>query len=181
MRKGREYAVLGIVLILVILAGMFVFMVSYSGVTGKVVREIENPVVDLSVEQAVEEFNEDYIYYLLDKIGARELRSGFLSSEKPTIEISVEGEFYNAIVDKGEIFVSLGRAEEKDIVIFTTKEEIVSMLKYEDYTVTSFEDGKSNIELVAGKSKLFSKGYLNLYKKVTGREIIGGIFGIYSN
>ena len=47
------------------------------------------------------------------------------------------------------------------------------------YIKESFSSGKSEFELVANKATLFSKGYLSLYKDLTGKGITGSVIGIY--
>ena len=40
------------------------------------------------------------------------------------------------------------------------------MLKDKGYVISSFNSGKSSIELVAGNIELYSKGYLDLYNNL---------------
>jgi len=47
------------------------------------------------------------------------------------------------------------------------------MINDKNYIEQSFKDGTSQIELVATKTTLFSKGYLSLYTDLTGESITG--------
>jgi hypothetical protein len=147
---------------------------AYSGET------LINPVEGLSDKQAVLAFDESFVFYLLYSIKAYNLHNPPLSSDTPKIEIKVGDDVYNAEIKKGEIIVGKGAIEGEDIVIGTTKEEAVKMLRDRNYVTQSFNDGKSEIEMVAGKTTLFAKGYLNMYTELTGKSITGNIIRIYT-
>ena len=78
---------------------------------------------------------------------------------------------YNAEVKKGVISIVRGSIEKKDIIILTSKQEVVKMLRNKNYISTSFRNSLSNVELVAGKTRLATKGYIGLYTKLTGDDI----------
>lgn len=138
--------------------------------------EIVNPVGNLTIEEAVAKFDENFVFYILYSIKAYNLHEPSLSSDKPKIEFFVDEDIYNAVIDNGEILVSKKGLQEKDIIIKTTKEEAVMMIEDQSYIPQSFSSGGSSIELVAGKFKLFSKGYLKLYTDLTGESITGLVF-----
>lgn len=131
---------------------------------------IKNPTQSLEEEEAVETFNESFVFYILFNIKAYNLHSPPFSSEKPRIEFQVDNKTFNAEIDKGEILVYSGRIEKEDIRILTTAEEGVKMTNDKNYISESFSQEKSIIELVAGKTKLASKGYLKIYKELTEND-----------
>lgn len=55
------------------------------------------------------------------------------------------------------------------------------MIRDKNYVEESFRNGKSSIELVAGKTELFEKGYLALYTKITGKSITGSAIKIFAD
>ena len=69
--------------------------------------------------------------------------------------------YYIEIV-KGEIIVHDGETDEEDIIIRTTKEEVLKIIENKDYARESLASGGIIIEKVAGKFVLFSKGYTTL-------------------
>ena len=188
MRKKKRrnvFFVVGVVMVLVLAGAMF-FYFSLSGsdysasYSDKIEsREIVNPASGLSLEEAVAQFDESFVYYLAVSIGAYNLHNPPLSSNKPKIEIFVDEEIYNIVVRKGEIEVGRGGIEGEDIVIRTSVEEAVKMVQDREYVRESFLAGRSSIELVAEKSTLFAKGYLSLYTELTGESITGNVFRIY--
>jgi len=130
-------------------------------------EELINPVSDLNINEAVSQFDSSFVRYLLYSIGAERLHNPPLSSDTPKIEVDVGGEIYNAVVKKGVISVGKGGMDLKDMIITTTKEEAVLMMEDQDYAKESFKSGKSQITLIAGKTSLFLKGYLDLYNQLT--------------
>ncbi|MEK6819184.1 MAG: hypothetical protein AABY10_04605 [Nanoarchaeota archaeon] len=131
---------------------------------------VKNSIENLSDEEAALKFDESFVLYVLYNLGANNLHNPPLSSEKPKIEFNFDSEVFNAEVMDGEIFVNKGSIDDEDIKIVTTKEEIVKMIRNSLYVEQSFNEGKSRIEMVAGKVKLLSKGYLQMYKALTGKE-----------
>lgn len=185
--KSHKHLVLGIVLIILLLIGAFLYFalvgVDYSAryreydKSGKLI----NPVLKLSTEEAVKEFNEDFVYYLLYQIQFYNLRSNALTGDKPRVSIYADEDIYSAEIDKGKIIVNKNKIDNPDVIIHTTKVEGVLMLQDSKYVVESFNSGKSKIELVADKASLFSKGYLKIYSKLTGKSVTGNIVRIYFN
>ena len=102
-----------------------------------------------------------------------------MSSRKPGINFVIDDEEYNAVIAKGNIIVNSGNLDNSDIVIRTSKEEAVKIIKNKGYIQESFGSGRSEIDLIASKSELFAKGYLNLYNEITGKSITGNVIRIY--
>ncbi|MDP1695545.1 MAG: hypothetical protein Q8L29_01375 [archaeon] len=171
VKKGfiRRHWFLIVFLILLVLCGLIYYTLFYKtyNVQSETSGQSVNPVSDLSVEEAVIQFNSGFVSYLLYNIGAWQLHNPPLSSDTPKIEIDVGDEIYNAVVEKGNINVQKGKIDSKDIIIILTKEEAVKMMKDSNYVKESFKSGGSRIELVAGETTLFLKGYLKLYNELS--------------
>lgn len=134
--------------------------------------QIINPLSKLSQEQAIAQFNESFVYYLLYKIKAYNLHNPPASSDTPKLELKIEQDVYNAEVIKGEIIVSKGEIMNEDVLITTSKKEAIQMLKDKSYIVSSFSKGLSGVEPKAKETTLFLKGYLQLYEDLTGAKMI---------
>jgi len=130
-------------------------------------QELVNPVKGLSDEEAIVQFNESFVFYLLASIKAYNLHAPPLSSDNPKIGMIVGEDRYNAEVIDGGIRIGRGAIDGGDIIIKTTKEEGVKMLRDRNYISKSFKDGKSEVELVAGKIKLAAKGYIKIYEELS--------------
>jgi hypothetical protein len=117
---------------------------------------------------AVERFDESFVLYLLYSLGVDKLKNPPLSSEEPKIVIYVGEDIYSGLVRDGGVGVGRGQVEGPDIIIRTTASEVVQMLRDRNYVVESFAEGKSGVVLVAGKVELGVKGYLGLYRELTG-------------
>ena len=125
------------------------------------------------VEEGVMEFNEDYINYILVALGTGYLhKSPFF--ENPLIEFNLDEEVWNSEIKKGMPNSKKGQIDDEDLKISISKEEAVEALlanNIEEFMKESVKKGNTKIELVAGKSELFSKGYLDMHKKLTGNEV----------
>lgn len=161
--------VLIIFLIIIILIYFSIFNNSNSSIKGKSIT-LTNPVLGLSNEQAIEQFNETFVLYLLASIGAQRLHNIPLSSNAPKIEVHIDNEVYSALIISEGISLGRGYLENPDIRIKTVKSEAVKMLRDKVNVGKSFAEGKSSIELIAGKATLFSKGYLDLYNGIKGKS-----------
>jgi hypothetical protein len=165
MRK--KVIVIIVIVSLLVIAGIFGFFFffneqsSSTGSSGG--TPLKNPAAGLSIEEAAEKFDGNFVFYLLVEMGAEELHNPPLSSSTPKIQIEVSDLVFNAEISGGSMKIGSGASEEKDIIIRTTRTEAVKMMNSRDYVKESFNSGESSIELVAGKPTLFSKGYLKIY------------------
>jgi len=179
--KGKKRSRWPILVAVVLIVGLFL----YFALSGKNYDDLysgavlPNPTDGLSLEEAIAEFDEEFVYYLLVSIKAYNLHEPPLSSDKPKIEFLIDSEVFNAIVDDGRIVVEKGQIDSEDMSISTTTEEAVLMVQNRNYVQDSFVTEKSTIELKAEKSTLFAKGYLSLYTELTGKSITGGVTRIY--
>ncbi len=125
------------------------------------------------IEEGVVEFNEDYINYILVALGTGYLhKSPFF--ESPLIEFDLGGDVWNSEIRDGMPDSGRGQINDEDLRISISKEEAVEALlseKIEEFMKQSVVNGNTKLELVAGKAELFSKGYLDMYKKLTGNDV----------
>ena len=87
------------------------------------------------------------------------------TSVTPKIQFDVGENSYNVEIKNGEIILDEGGIKNEDIVIKTTQEEILKMMENDAYAKESFYSGESDVELIANKFILFSKGYSSLYNE----------------
>lgn len=118
-----------------------------------------------------------HLTYLLSEIGANNLHNKPVSSDCPRIEISVDGELFTSEIVKGGIITTSGKKDEKaDLRIITSKTEVFNVLtsgNAKEYIQNSVASGKTRVELDVGYTDLFLKGYLGLYKELTGKSFPG--------
>lgn len=143
--------------------------------------QLVNPTEGKSVEESAAQFNESFVYYLLYNIKAYNLHNVPLSDNKPRLQLYIGEIAYNAVIDSGKMIVAKGKISNEDVVIRTSTIEAVKMMQNKEYVFKSFESGGASIELVASKSTLFGKGYLNLYNQITGKSVSGNVVGIYTS
>ena len=172
-RRGNWVLLVSIGFVILLVIALFLYFALFEQNSEKLyeIRSVVNPVGDLSLEEAVNLFNESFVYYFLYQVKAYNLHNPPLSSRKPGINFVIDDEEYNAVIAKGNIIVNSGNLDNSDIVIRTSKEEAVKIIKNKGYIQESFGSGRSEIDLIASKSELFAKGYLNLYNEITGKSI----------
>lgn len=125
------------------------------------------------IKEGVIEFNEDYINYILVALGTGYLHISLLF-ENPLIEFNLDEEVWNSEIKQGMPNSKKGQIDDEDLRISISKEEAVEALlanNIEEFMKESVNNGNTKIELVVGKAELFSKGYLDMYKELTGEEI----------
>ena len=167
-KRGKHLMLIILITIVILLLGVssaLVYNLINETNNENTKKSINNPIEDKTIEEAIENFNETYINYLLIEMDADELKRTPVSREKPIIDMEIEDEKYHAIIDRREIEVEEGSNEKSDIKIITTREEIVKIMFDEEYLVESFSSGNSQIELLSSERTLFLKGYLKIYNK----------------
>ncbi len=172
-------------IILAVLVGFFIFNASEDKKNGGNVIVLENPMKQIVlantqnglvnesavIQEGITEFNAGYINYLLAALGTSKLHKA-VGYGNPKIEMSLDEESWNSEFGD-EVTIGLGTVEDEDLRIKMSKEEAVRALLSSDikqFMKDSVKDGKIEIEMVAGKIELFSKGYLEMYKVITGEE-----------
>ncbi len=182
----KVFVIVGIVvLILVILGGMFLFGFFSGGKTEIIlINPLKNIVlantnevgeVDIAavLSQGVLEFDENYINYLLVALGVGNLHRSLLYGN-PFIEFNLDNEVWGSELVKGGLNTKKQIIDNEDLRITISKEEAVMALlsqNIEQFMKDSVANGGTQIEMIAGKTELFSKGYLTMYKELTGENI----------
>ena len=168
-KLNRVFLITSIILILFLILGALYYSFNLrserfekSGTSKKIV----NPVSGLSLEDAIHGFNVQYLNYLLISLDAGKLHSPPFSSDTPKIEFFVEDEIYSVEIIDGRISINEGGINDNDLAIRTTREEIIKMMLDKGYVLKSFDEGLSNVELIANSIELISKGYLRLYQNL---------------
>lgn len=72
---------------------------------------------------------------------------------------------YYLEVVKGNIIIKNGETDEKDIIIRTTKEEMLKIINNSSYMKESLNSGRTVVEKVASDFLLFTKGYPDIFIK----------------
>lgn len=178
--------VFGVVIgVLAVLGAMFMFGF-FSGEKTEII--LENPLKNIIlantnelgqineqavVEQGVMEFNEDYINYILVALGVSHLYKSMINFENPLIEFVLGDEVWSSEIIGGVPNSKKESIDNEDMKISISKEEVVEALlasNIEEFMKESVKNRNTEIELVAGKAELFSKGYLEMYRELTGDE-----------
>ena len=185
-RRLKRFLMVFLILavVVIVLVGVY-FFGWFSGSGDKIV--LENPLknivlantnaqgqvdYDVVVSEGVMNFNADYINYIMAALGVGKLHKSIAGFGNPVIEMNLDGERWNAELDKG-LKTELGFAEDPDLRISMTKEEAVKALLSPDVKIfmkDSVVSGNTQIEMIAGKVELGSKGYLSMYSELTGES-----------
>jgi len=182
----KVFIVLGFVaLVLIVLGGMFLFGF-FSG--GKTEIILVNPLRDIVIAntneagevdiaavlaQGVLEFDGNYINYLLAALGAGNLHKSLLYGN-PFIEFNLGDETWSSELVKGALNTKKQSIDNEDLIITISKQEAVQALlspNIEQFMKDSVNNGGTQIEMIAGKTELFSKGYLDMYSQLTGEVV----------
>lgn len=118
--------------------------------------------------------NETVIVFILYTLEIDRLHNPPLSSNTPKLEVSVDNEVFSAEIKNGNIKIGREQLENKDLIIYFPRKEVIRVLNSTNPALVveeSVKSGKARIEVVADSFTLFSKGYLNLYNKFTGKTI----------
>ena len=188
-RKGVKVLLIIFVVILILL---IVFVPRYlnkkpsngSG-GGGVETHLENPISQIVlkntneagyvnkssvVQEGIVEFDEEYINFILIALGTGYLHKSSIFGT-PKIEFNLGEESWNSEIFNGNPVSKKGSIDNEDLRISISKEEAVNALLSEDITKFMKDSvtlsGNTKIEMVAGKTELFSKGYLDMYNRLT--------------
>jgi len=189
-KKWRRLRRILLVLILVFFVVLILLVVLLFGMFlggDKIEIVVENPIKDIIfantvegvvnkeavIKQAVLEFDEDYINYILVGLGVGNLHKSLIYGN-PILEFSIDDESWNSKLIGAELSSKKGTIDVEDLRIIITRREAVEAILAEDiekFMKDSVASGRTGIEMVAGKVELASKGYLAMYKDLTGEEI----------
>lgn len=189
-RKHKKFLRIFLIfsIIIVFLAIVFYFGYLSKGPSGKTIT-LEHPLKNIVfantnkagmvnkeavVEQALLEFDINYINYLIVALGVNKLKKSLVGYGNPKIEIIIDEEVWSTEVVGGDLKTQEGEIEEEDIKVVMTKREAIEGLLSSDlktYIVQSVQEGRTSIEMVAGKPELLSKGYFGMYEELTGGKV----------
>jgi hypothetical protein len=182
-----KVAIIVFIIVLIVFVCFFIYikMKPVNKNTGPVVI-LENPLkgivlantkdgnVNLTavIEEGITDFNQTYINYLLNALGISTLHKSTLGYGNPKIEMVLGDEAWSSELSD-YLLIQKSTIENPDLRVKMTKEEAVKALLSPDlkqYMKDDVANGKIQIEMVAGKVELYSKGYLDMYKGLTGKE-----------
>lgn len=126
-----------------------------------------------TIQQGIENFNEDYIIYLLVSLGTNHLHKSYTGQGTAKLELVIDQEIWAAEIDGG-LRVQKASIDDPDLRITMSKQTAVESLlspNIQEELKSATRNGQINIEQIAGKVELASKGYLSMYKELTGEEI----------
>ncbi len=122
----------------------------------------------------VTEIVPQHITSLLNSMKAYELHNPPLSKDTPKIKTIVGERIFSSEVKKKVITTTEGDTEKPDIIISSDKETFLDVINSGN-AKAAIEQGVNSgiiqIEMTASKTRLFFKGYLSLYKEITGKEL----------
>ncbi len=125
------------------------------------------------IQEGVIEFDDEYINYILVALGVGYLHKSPIFGN-PLIEFNLGGEIWNSEIKGGMPNSNKEAIEDEDLIVSISKEEAVEALlskNIEEFMKESVKNRNTKIEMVAGKTELFTKGYLEMYKQLTGEEV----------
>jgi len=114
------------------------------------------------------EITPEFISYLLNEIGAWQLRKNPLTFEEPIINFKIDNQNFYSVID-GSIETNKGLLDEADMQFNTNKEEIITAMLSETPEAVfkeSIQNNDTQIEIIASEAELFAKGYPGLYESL---------------
>lgn len=177
-----KWVLLGVVLMIAFTLIAFLYFATSTFPYEKPPRPAAVEVVLRSVGEKVE-VQADHITYLLNELGAYQLHNPPLSRETPKIEVVLGDRVFGAEVVSGVVSTKEKAITDPDIRITASEDIVIEAIRSQDvktYLRKSVAQGETRVEQLGSYSKLFSKGYLNLYNDLTGQSMTGNIVRIFS-
>ncbi len=125
----------------------------------------------------------DQITYFLNELGAYQLHNRPVSSDIPRLEVVVDGRTFGSQIIAGITTTHEQAVNDPDLRIISSKEEIFKAIRsgnVQAYAKKSLAEGKMSVEQLGSYSEFFSKGYLNMYRELTGKSLTGNVMQIVS-
>lgn len=116
------------------------------------------------------EVSPEFISFLLNELGAWQLRPNPLTGERPRVNFIIDGKGFGSVVDSG-IETTEELVANPDLVIRSNKVDIVKAMLSEDPVEVfrdSYLDERSSVDIEKSEAELFSKGYLGFYESLKG-------------
>lgn len=183
----RVLIILGIMIIIAMILTIVFFTDFFTKPKNTIV--LENPLKDIIIrntdaqgqvntdaviQQGIQEFNINYINYLLAALGVNKLHKSLVGYGNPIVEFHLDNEVWSSEIIKGGLNTQKAPAQDLDLKIIISKQEAVLALlspNIEQFMKDSVYNGNTKIEMIAGKVELGSKGYLAMYTQLTGEEV----------
>ncbi|MFH1711013.1 MAG: hypothetical protein ABH840_01760 [Nanoarchaeota archaeon] len=178
MKKITIALIVGVSLIVLFIIIAFLFLTLGKPKYEK--QDLENPLTNAGTSELV--VGDNHVRYLLNEIGAYQLHTQPASSENPLIEVIVDDSVFFAEIEKGRILFRSEKTYEPDLRIITGKEEVKNILSSDNIkegVKSSVSSGNTKLELVSSYTELFFKGYLQIYKDLTGKSFTGSVIRIF--
>ena len=115
----------------------------------------------------------EQVMLILYSLNAQDLHNPLLSKDTPKIDIYVDAEVFGAEIINNQFLIKRQSMNAPDMKVIMSRQEFINSMNSDtkEYLKNSVTNGNTQIELVAGKIKLGSKGYLSLYKEITGKTL----------
>ncbi len=178
---AKKWLIISMLLFIVLVITAFLYYALVKPSTQKPIINIDKEEIAKNPELVVIE--PTHLSYVLAEIGFYQLHNPPLSQNTPRINIKLNDDWYTSEFKAGKIYTKQGSAQNPDLIISTSSSEIIEAIKsgeVKEYMQASVSSGKTQIELKASYSILFSKGYLSLYKELTGKTLTGSLTKIFS-
>ena len=189
LKKISRFIII-LTLIISIMAVIFLigFLVNKPPIINQNRIVIENPLKDIILtntneqgqankqqifDQAIQEFDKDYINYILLALGVNKLKKSLIGYGNPKVEFKIDEEIWSSEIIDQALNTQKSSIDDPDVRFHMPKSEIVESLLSSDinqFVIQSVSSGNTQLELLAGKPELLSKGYLGMYKDLTGSE-----------
>ena len=186
LKQSKLNKIIKILIILIVLAVIILAVIFLKDFLSKSPEKqvIENPLKEIIqantnaegkinkdklIEQAIKNFNVDYINYILISSGVNKLYKSPIGYGNPSIELVINDEIWGAEISDGNLIIKKSSTDNEDFKVYILKEQIVEALLSEDpakFLKDSFLDGSIKAEVMAGKTEILSKGYLGMYQKL---------------
>ncbi len=173
-----KYFFLGILFIVAFIAMAFMYVATTTSPYAKPTL----PGFQLTGNSIDEPIQTNHItYFLVNAVEAYKLHTPPGSQELPRIETIIDGKVYTSEIKEGKVTTEEGPKTNPDLRFILSKEELFNTLKSEnpkEYLKHAVSEGKITIEQTGSYSQIFYKGYLNLYKDITGKSLTGNLINI---
>ncbi|MAH07931.1 hypothetical protein CMI38_06815 [Candidatus Pacearchaeota archaeon] len=189
LKKVSKFMVILTLILAIILVTFFIgFLLNKPPVINQNKIVIENPLKEIVfankneqglvdkqqvINQALQEFDKDYINYILLALGVTKLKRSLIGYGNPKVEFKIDEELWSSEIIDQSLNTQKSTIDDPDVRFHMPKTEIIESLLSSDinqFVINSVSSGNTQIELIASKPELLSKGYLGMYKDLTGSD-----------
>jgi hypothetical protein len=189
LKKVSRFMVVLTLILSIILVTFFIgFLINKPPVINQNKIVIENPLKEIVyanqneqglvdkqqvINQALQEFDKDYINYILLALGVNKLKKSLIGYGNPKVEFKINEELWSSEIVDQSLNTQKSTIDDPDVRFHMPKTEIIESLLSSDinqFVINSVSNGNTQMELIASKPELLSKGYLGMYKDLTGSD-----------